>query len=90
MVSATACKTAKRSKGFLSDATSETGIWSEQGLAGSALRCEMVHPKKSACLSHTLQIKQSCVNFLRYRAGSLWPHLGPQLMILAKPTGNGQ
>lgn len=40
---------------------------------------------------HALQIKQSCVNFLRYRAGSLLPHVGPQtLMVVAKPTGNGQ
>jgi SAM-dependent methyltransferase len=37
------------------------------------------------------QIKQFCVNFLRYRAGSLLPHLGPQtLMVVAKPIGDGQ
>jgi SAM-dependent methyltransferase len=39
--------------------------------------------------NRALQIQQYCVNFLRYRVGSLLPHIGPQtLMVVAKPTGN--
>ena len=34
-----------------------------------------------------LRAKQSCGNFLRYRAGALLPHIGPQtLLVVAKPT----
>jgi len=34
-----------------------------------------------------LRSNQSCVNFLRYRAGALLPHIGPQtLLVVAKPT----
>jgi SAM-dependent methyltransferase len=34
-----------------------------------------------------LRAKQSCVNFLRYRAGALLPHIGPQtVLVVAKPT----
>jgi SAM-dependent methyltransferase len=33
-----------------------------------------------------LRSKQSCINFLRYRAGALFPHIGPQtLLVVAKP-----
>jgi SAM-dependent methyltransferase len=37
-----------------------------------------------------LRIEQYSVNFLRYRAGLLLPHVGPQtLMVVAKPSANG-
>ena len=36
---------------------------------------------------HALRAKQFCVHFLRYRAGALVPHIGPQtLLVVAKPT----
>jgi len=41
--------------------------------------------------NRALDIKRSCVNFLRYRVGSLLPHVGPQtLMVVAQPAGNVQ
>jgi len=37
------------------------------------------------------QIQSFCVNFLRYRVGSLLPHVGPQtLLVVAKPSRNGK
>jgi SAM-dependent methyltransferase len=36
---------------------------------------------------HAVRVKHSCVYFLRYRAGALLPHVGPQtLLVVAKPT----
>jgi SAM-dependent methyltransferase len=36
---------------------------------------------------HALRAKHSCVHFLRYRAGALLPHIGPQtLLVIAKPA----
>jgi SAM-dependent methyltransferase len=38
-----------------------------------------------------LSIQRYCVNSLRYRVGSLLPHVGPQtLMVVAQPSGNDQ
>jgi SAM-dependent methyltransferase len=39
--------------------------------------------------NRAVQIQEYCVNFLRYRVGSLLPHVGPQtLMVVAEPTDN--
>jgi SAM-dependent methyltransferase len=36
---------------------------------------------------HALRAKNECVHFLRYRAGALLPHIGPQtLLVVAKPA----
>jgi SAM-dependent methyltransferase len=41
--------------------------------------------------NRALQIQQYSVNFLRYKVGALLPYVGPQtLMVIAKPSGNGQ
>jgi SAM-dependent methyltransferase len=38
-------------------------------------------------VNYALRLKQSCVHFLRYRAGAMLPHIGPQtLLVVAKPT----
>jgi SAM-dependent methyltransferase len=37
-----------------------------------------------------IRIHQSCLNFLRYRVGTLLPYVGPQtLMVVAQPSANG-
>ena len=36
---------------------------------------------------HATRVKQSSIHFLRYRAGALLPHIGPQtVLVVAKPT----
>jgi SAM-dependent methyltransferase len=36
---------------------------------------------------HALRAKSNCVHFLRYRAGALLPHIGPQtILVVAKPS----
>jgi len=53
-------------------------------LVGPALQAFPPNGKDRA-----LQVQQYCVNFLRYRVGSLLPHVGPQtVMVVAKPCGN--
>jgi len=61
------------------------------GILNKRLLSPVLQAVSTGGRERAMRIKNSCTNFLRYRVGSLLPHLGPQtLMVVAGPIGNGQ